>query len=430
VGGRAARSYRGAVTAPGPAPASPFSHRIAGFLAAEALSAIGSWATVVAIWGYAAFEFGASATEVSLFGLAFSLPSVVFAPVAGALIDRVGPKATLAAAKALGVAASLALLAADDFGSLTVLSILHGTAMAFSYPALQSLPPRLVADEHLARTNALVSLTDELAIVLGPVAAGVAIVLFGFDGAFVFDALTYGLGLVVLPVVRLQPVRAEAGDAEPEGVGRLREAMEGWRLIVRSVVLRRVVGCTFAVHLLYGAALLCEPLYVRDVLEQPWGVFAALQSVFGVCLVLTGLLVARAGEHLASFRWVALGVGASGLTAVVYLGTPWVPVAFVGVALWGVATAGISGPSRTVMQRSSPQRAHGRVLSADYLAGSLGEVLAVSTMGVVVDAFGVRSSIVGLGLAVAAFATRLLVADRRDGASATPPTALAEAGAA
>lgn len=412
-----------------PAPASPFSRRVAGFLVAEALSAIGSWATVVAIWGYAAFEFGASPTEVSLFGLAFSLPSVVLAPVAGWLIDRVGPTTTLAGAKVLGVAASFALLAADDFGSLTVLSVLHGAAMAFTHPALQSLPPRLVADDHLARTNALVSLTDELAIVLGPAAAGVTIAAFGFKGAFVFDALTYGLGLLVLPIVRLLPIQEEEGDAEPEGVGKLREALEGWRLIVRSTVLRRVVGCTFAVHLLYGAALLCEPLYVRDVLDQPWGVFAALQSVFGVCLVGSGLLVARAGEHLASFAFVALGVAGSGLTAIVYLGTPWVVVSFVGVALWGVATAGISGPSRTVMQRSSPQRAHGRVLSADYLAGSLGEVLAISTMGVVVDAIGVRWSIIGLGLAVTAFASWTGLADRRDHASEHVGAVLADAGA-
>ena len=396
----------------------PYSRRIAAFLGAEALSAIGSWATIVAIWGYAAFEFDASPTDVSLFGLAFSLPSVLFSPVAGTLIDRFGPTTVMAGAKVLGVAASLALLTADDFGTLTLLSALHGTAMAFSYPALQSLPPRLVPDEHLARTNALVSLADELAIVLGPVAAGIGIALFGFSGAFVFDALTYALGLVVLPMIRLQPVRAHPDDdGAPEGTGRIREALEGWRLIVRSTVLRRVVGCTFAVHLLYGAALLCEPLYVRDVLEQPWGVFAALQTVFGVCLVGTGILVARAGEHLASFSWVALGVAGSGLTAIVYLGTPWVVVAFLGVALWGVCTAGISGPSRTVLQRSSPQRAHGRVLSADFFAGSLGEVLAVSCMGLVVDAVGVQWAILGLGLAVAAFATAVGIADRRDHAS-------------
>ncbi|HEX6425879.1 MAG TPA: MFS transporter, partial [Acidimicrobiales bacterium] len=322
--------------------ASPFSPRVAGFLGAEALSAVGSWATIVAIWGYAAYEYDATPGDVSLFGLAFALPGVLLGPVAGAVIDRLGPKSTLAVAKVVGVGASLALLAAGDFRTLALLSTLHGVSMALSLPALQSMPPRLVDQHHLARTNALVSLTDELAIVLGPLAAGVGIAAFGFRGAFVFDAATYGLGLAVLPMVRLRAPAAGGADDQGPPV-RLRDALEGWRLIARRGVLRRTVTCTFVVHLLYGLALLAEPLYVRDVLGRSEHVFAALQTAFGVCLVIGGLLAARAGERLASFGWVALGVGASGLTAIVYLGTPWVVVAFAGVAAWGVATAVISG---------------------------------------------------------------------------------------
>jgi predicted MFS family arabinose efflux permease len=386
---------------------------VAGFLAAEAISAIGSWATIVAIWGYATYEYDATPGEVSLFGIAFAVPGLLLGPVAGAVVDRIGPTATLGIAKVIGIVASLALLAADDFRTLALLSALHGVASTFSHPALQSMPPRLVDDEHLARTNALVSLTDELAIVLGPVAAGIGIALFGFRGAFVFDAATYALGLAVLPMVRLRPPRSteQDGDAVP---ARFRDALEGWKIIMRTGVLRRVVACTFAVHLLYGTALLAEPLYVRDVLERSESVFAALQTAFGVCLVAGGLLAARLGERLASFGWVALGVGGSGITAIIYLGTPSVVVAFVGVGLWGVATAVISGPSRTVLQRSSPERAHGRVLAADLVSGSGAELVGVAAAGVFVGAFGVPWSILGLGLLVAGVAAFLFLADVRD----------------
>lgn len=411
-----------------PAPGLPPSRRVAAFLGAEALSAIGSWATIVAIWGYAAYEYDASAGDVSLFGIAFALPGALLGPVTGTVIDRLGPKPTLAVAKVVGVVASLALLAADDFRTLALLSALHGVSMALSLPALQSMPPRLVDDRHLARTNALVSLTDELAIVLGPVAAGVAIAAFGFRGAFVFDAATYAVGLAVLPLVRLRP-RPPADDGDGAAPVRLRYALEGWRVIARTGVLRRTVACTFAVHALYGMALLAEPLYVRDVLGRPEEVFAALQTVFGVFLVAGGVLAARLGERLASFAWVALGVGASGLTAVVYLATPWLVVAVVGVALWGVATAVISGPSRTVLQRSTPERAHGRVLSADLVAASTAELLGVATAGVLVGAFGVPWSIMGVGLAVAVAAAWLALADRRDPAGSGPWAGVVEPGA-
>lgn len=396
---------------------SPWSPPIAVFLLAEALSAIGSWATIVAIWGYAAYEYGASPGDVAMFGIAFALPGVLLGPLSGAVVDRLGPRRTLAAAKVMGVLAALALLWADDFRTLALLSAAHGVVAVFTLPALQSMPPRLVDDQHLARTNALVSLTDELAIVLGPVAAGVGIAAFGFRGAFVFDAVTYAVGLAALPIVRLRPVAAADGDEREEPAG-FRQALEGWRLISRTGVLRRVVACTFTIHLLYGAALLSEPLYVRDVLHRSEHVFAALQTVFGVLLVAGGLVAARLGDRLASFTFVALGVGVSGFTAVAYLGTPWVVVSFAGVALWGVATALISGPSRTVLQRSSPERVHGRVMAADFVAASAAELLGVAGGGFLVDAFGVRWTIAGIGLAVALTALLLHRADRRDPAAA------------
>ena len=290
--------------------------------------------------------------------------------------------------------------------------------MAFSLPALQSMPPRLVAERHLARTNALVSLTDEMAIVLGPAAGGIAIAAFGFRGAFVFDALTYAVGLVILPLVRVRPAAGVAADEPPV---RIRDALAGWKLIARSRLLRRTVACTFAVHLLYGMALLCEPLYVRDTLGRSEAVFAALQTAFGLCLVGGGLLAARLGDRLASFNWVVLGVGTSGLTAVIYLGTPLVVVAFAGVAAWGVATAVISGPSRTLLQRGSPERAHGRVLSADMVAASSAELAGVGLAGALVSLLGVPWSITIVGLSVSAWAAWVAAAAARDRTPAEEP---------
>ena len=404
---------------------SPTSPRIAAFLGVEALSAIGSWATVLVIWGYAAYEYDASAADVGLVGLSFSLPTVLLSPVAGHVIDRLGAKATLAAAKVLGVVASLLLLGAHSFHALALLSFLHGVASAFSFPALQSLPPRIVDEQYVASTNALMSLTDEAALIFGPVAGGIAIGAFGFRGAFVFDALTYGIGLLALPLVRLAPIPESerlAGDDADEPKLRLRAAFEGFRLIRESGMLRRIVACTFTVHLLYGAALLSEPLYVRDVLERSPSTFAALQSVFGVFLVGGGLLAAKLGDRIATAGFVIAGVFFSGLMAIVYLGTPWVGVAFIGVSLWGAATAMISGPSRTVLQRGSPMTHHGRVLSSDLMAGSSGEMVGLFSAGLLVTAFGVQWTLLGLGLGVAAVAAWLW-ATRPPTAATVPPCA-------
>lgn len=372
------------------------SGRVRAFLVVEAISAIGTWATFIAIWGYAAFEFDATAGDVTLFGIALTLPGVLLGPFVGTLIDRIGPRASLGLAKAIGVVASLALLSANDFRTLAALSMVHGVAGAITVPALQSLPPRLVGEDELARTNALVSLTDEVAIIGGPIVGAVAIGWFGFRGAFVLTGATYLLGILVLPIVRVRDVSVPGSTVRPG----LRDALEGLRLVARTPVLRRLVIAMSSVHLLYGAALLAEPLYVRDVLDRPPSTFAALQAVFGVFLVAGGITVARLGDRVATFGWVVLGVGTSGATAIVYLGTPLVVVAFVGVAAWGVCTALLSGPSRTLLQRNAPEAVHGRVIATDTMSGTAAQLLGIVTTGALIGAVGVSAAMGLLGAIV------------------------------
>ena len=317
--------------------------------------------------------------------------------------------------------ASLALVTADDFRTLAALSMVHGVAGALVVPALQSLPPRLVPDHELARTNALVSLTDEVAIIGGPVVGAIAVGWFGFRGAFVFTAATYLLGIVVLPVVHIRDVDTATASGSPPGV---RQALEGLRLVARTPVLRRLVVAMSSVHLLYGAALLAEPLYVRDVLERPPSTFAALQAVFGVFLVGGGITVARLGDRVASFGWILVGVAASGVTAAVYLGTPSIVIAFAGVAAWGVCTALLSGPSRTILQRHAPESVHGRVIATDTMAATAAQLVGIVATGALVAALGVPGAMSLLGGAVLLVAAGLRRADSRSAVPALAPEAV------
>jgi DHA3 family macrolide efflux protein-like MFS transporter len=394
---------------------SPWNPRVVGFLAAETLSSAGSFATVIAVWGYAAYHFDASPGELSIYGLAFAAPGVLFGPIAGQVVDRVGAKETLALAKVLGVVASLAFLATDTFLAMTVLTAVHGIGATFAQPALQSMPPRLVADDQLATTNALVGMTDESSLIFGPALGGAAIALFGFKGAFVVDAITYAIGLLVLPLVHLRPAERQAPSDRSTGV---REVFAGWSLIARTPILLRTVTCTAIVFGMYGLAFLAEPLYVRDVLERSPATFAALQVVFGIFLIGGGLVAARLGDRIATFRWVAIGAAGSGIAAILYLGTPWVVVAFGGVAVWGVFTAIISGPSRTVLQRATPEHAHGRVLAADMVAGNGAMFVGTVAAGPLIEAIEVQGAVLLFGLA--AFVAGL-VALARDQAGVSNP---------
>jgi predicted MFS family arabinose efflux permease len=367
------------------------------FAAGQAVSAIGSWASIVAIWGYAAYQFDADTKDLGLVGLAWVVPAIAFGPIAGTVIDRVGPRRVLIGAKALGAAASIALVFADSFPTLVLFSIGHGAAFAFSEPALDAFPPRIVSDEHLAAANALLRVCTDLAIVLGPVAAAGAIALWGFDGAFIADALTYIVGIASTFAVVLAAV-----PREHRSEGAWRETFNGLRIVAVTPALRGTMTLTSAVYFLYGACLLIEPVYVRDVLDKPVQVFGLLQTAFGVFLVAGGFLVARAGDRFATRRWLAFAVAGSGVGALGYFGTKSVVVAFIGVMGWGAITALISGPSRTILQRNSRLDQHGRVLAVDRTLENLSHLVAMPVAGGLALVVGVQGAAVAIALAVLA----------------------------
>ena len=149
--------------------------RLALLFAGSALNAIGSWATLIALWGFAAYRFHAAPSQVAVLGLAWSLPGAVLSPLAGTPIDRFGPRVVMIASDILGVATALAMAAAGSYTGLVILAVLAGAVEAFGRPAASSLPARLVDDADLLTANSLLGVAEQSAIVFGPLAGSLAI---------------------------------------------------------------------------------------------------------------------------------------------------------------------------------------------------------------------------------------------------------------
>ena len=72
--------------------------------------------------------------------------------------------------------------------------------------SLDSIPPRLVPDDQLVRANALLGGAQDLAIVVGPLAAAAVNSRWGLEGAFFADAATFFVGALVALRIRIEPV--------------------------------------------------------------------------------------------------------------------------------------------------------------------------------------------------------------------------------
>src|SRR4051812_11936566 len=153
----------------------------------QAVNGIGSWAALVAIWGYAAYRFDVGASQLALLNLAWGLPPVLLSPVAGLVIDRVGPRRVGMVADLFAAGVSFAMIGAGSFNALMALAVLHGVGKAFALHAFDARPARLVDRDQLFSANAVLQAASDSSIVLGPMVAAGVIAVAGPGAAFGFD---------------------------------------------------------------------------------------------------------------------------------------------------------------------------------------------------------------------------------------------------
>jgi MFS family permease len=384
----------------------------------QAVNGIGSWAALVAIWGFASYRFHAGPGELVLLGLGWGLPPFLFGPLAGVVIDRLDPRRVTMVANTASAAVSVTMIFAGSFERLLLLAVLHGVGKAFSVPALDALPARLVSRDRLFSANAVLSMAIDLSIVGGPLVAAGVIAVAGLGAAFAVDAATYVIGALAVAFVRLRPIER---DGDVMRTGPWREALEGLRITWGAAAARPLMVLAAAIWLSFGMYAVLEPLYVRDVLGSPVSTFAFLQTAFGIGLVGTGLVLPRIRRFLGTAVALAAVVTASGMAAALYVGTHVVAVAFVGVFAWGVTVALFNAPARTLLMAATPEHAHGRVMSTWRTVNAAAHLAPSMLTGGLAAVIGVQATmLVGASAAGLVGLATLVVCLRRRAAGAAP----------
>jgi hypothetical protein len=157
-----------------------------------------------------------------------AIPRALLMLIGGALTDRFSSRNMMLVSnlvRFLLVASLTALVFAErvEIWMLYVFAVSFGVADAFFYPAQSSMAPQLVKKDHLQVANSLIHGTMMLAMLAGPVLAGLIIAALG-DGhseaagmrgiaaALGVDALTFLASLTSLAFIKLQRVVSSEGS--------------------------------------------------------------------------------------------------------------------------------------------------------------------------------------------------------------------------
>jgi MFS family permease len=375
------------------------------------LSNTGTWMQAVA-QGWLVLQLSNSAFWLGVDGFMATAPGLVFTLVGGVFADAIDRRKLLIytqiiaglTALILGV---LVVTAVVKVWMILVLSFVTGCCMSIAGPSYLALVFDLVGREDLANAIALNSTQFQLARALGPVAAGIAIKVFGLPGCFFANGLSFAAVVAGLAMVRydqtLNP-RAE-GQSEKRGHRFLQDLGDGFRYVAqrRRVFMLLLIS---AVTSLFGAPYIAmSPIFARDILHLGETGLALLMGMAGAGALFGALFLAYLGD----FRhkgWFVLGgdlgfalclIGFSLATNVV------ISITFL-FAL-GFAIVCSVAVTNTLLQKLVTDEMRGRVMSMFMLsfigAMPIGNLIA----GVASHRFGAPRTLAVGGAIIALFVT-------------------------
>ena len=333
------------------------------------ISMIGNWILLAAL-PFHIYAVTGSAIATSSLLIAYIAPGIVFGSVAGVFVDRWDRKRTMVVVSLLQTAVLLVMLLARSnqwLWVIYVVAFIESSLGQFFSPAENALLPTLVGEDRLASANALNSLNDNIARLIGPAIGGMLLAGGGFTTVVVLDALSYGITavLVALVIVERKPKAVEAVTTAGSAWLKVwQEWLAGLKLVRGKAILANlflIVGLA-----LFGDAILSAILviFVQDSMGLGSTEFGWMMTARGIGGLIGGLLIGQLGSKLPSGKVIGWGLALSGVIILGAINFPIMSVVLPLLTLVGVVAIAAFVSVQTLLQQATPDEYRGRIFGA------------------------------------------------------------------
>ncbi|HSN75506.1 MAG TPA: MFS transporter [Anaerolineae bacterium] len=370
----------------------------------QAFSLLGSSLVQFALVWWLTQQTG-SATVLATATLVAVLPGIVIGPFAGALVDRWSRRWVMVAADAVialttAGAVWLAWNGALQPWHVYVIMFVRATGGAFHWPAMQASTSLMVPPQHLARVAGMNQTLYGLMNIMAPPLGALLLSLLALPFVLLIDIATAALAilpLLFIPVPQPPAAPVAAGALRPSMLSDLRA---GVRYVLNWPGLLLLMLIATGINFVLTPAFSLMPLLVVDHFQGgPWHL-GGLESVFGIGVVLGGLLLSAWGGfkrriYTSLLGLVGMGVGVTliGLTPAALF-----PLALAAMFLAGFTQPLVNGPVMAIMQATVAPEMQGRVFTLLHAVASAMTPLSLAVAGPVADAVGVSPWYVAGGL--------------------------------
>jgi MFS family permease len=341
------------------------------FVAGQSISLIGTWMTRIAT-AWLVYRLTRSSLLLGTVSFAGQIPTFLFAPLAGVLVDRLDRRQVLVWTQSAAMLQSLALAWLALTHRITVaeilaLSVAQGVINAFDMPARQSFLLQMVEDRNdLSNAIAINSSMVNIARLIGPSLAGLVIAVSNEGWCFLVDGISYLAVIMSLLAMRLPAVVIKR--ATQSMVAQLRE---GWDYVSTFAPIRTILTL-FAIMSLMGMPyVVLMPVFAAQVLHGGPHTLGFLMGAAGVGAVVSALslVLRRSVRGLTSRLPIASVLFGTGLVLFGLSRVVWLSLLLMLVVGFGMMQ-GLT-ISNTIIQTLVPEDMRGRVMSF-YTAAFVG----------------------------------------------------------
>jgi hypothetical protein len=341
-------------------------------------------------------------TALSVVGVAWTLPLVLFLLLGGVLTDRYDRRwlmigADLVRAAAVGAMGLLSVTGAIQLWHIMALIAFVGAGDAFFNPASTAIVPDLLVAERLPQANALQGLVRPLMIrLIGPAVGGFVVAVLNPGSAFLVDGASFLLSAALLLAIRARPSHV----ASSRGLRRaFAEVGEGFRFVVANPwCWATLVSAMLSLLVFIGPVQVLLPYLVKNQLHLGPAALGTLYAVSGVGAILSALGVGQLGipRLRITLMYGSWSLGVALLAGYGVMGALWqgFVVAFATAGLFEIGSIIWT----TLLQELVPRTLLGRVSSLDWLVSTGLVPVSFALTGPVAGWLGPQATMVGGGL--------------------------------
>lgn len=338
------------------------------FFIGQSISLTGTWLTRIAT-SWLVYRLTNSALLLGAVAFAGQIPTFLFAPLGGVLVDRLDRHRILLITQTLAMVQSfllayLALTETIGVWQILVLNAFQGGINALDTPARQAFVVEMVEDRaDLPNAIALNSVMVNGARLFGPSVAGLLIATVGEGGCFLLDGFSYLAVIGSLAAMTLRP----RGSASRKGQI-LEGVKEGFAYAFGFAPVRAIILLLGLVSLMGMPYTVLLPVFARDILQGGPTELGFLAAAPGVGALVGGVYLASRRTVLGLGRIIAIAgiIFSVALVAFSMSRVFWLSLLLLLVAGFGMIAQ--TAASNTILQTIVEEDKRGRVSSVYTMA--------------------------------------------------------------